>query len=100
MSSLIWSAHSKSTISSWVNTEYADPPPLHISSTSSSESMRIETVRQLIASGFLKPGPASTFDLSCIRSLRTNFRILSLKVPLRQHPSRLRLADVNIGERL
>src|ERR1039457_6067801 len=49
MSGLIWSVHSKSTISSWVSTEYADIPPLHMSVTSNSASMRIESVRHLFA---------------------------------------------------
>ena len=53
MSGLIWSAHSKSTICSWVSTEYAEPAPLQISITSNRASMRIESVRQLIAIAFL-----------------------------------------------
>src|ERR1017187_4338282 len=100
MRGLIWAAHSKSTISSWVSTEYAEPPPLKISITSNTASMRIEIVRQSLAFAFRMARPASTSDRDCIRSSRTYSRALGFKVCLPHHPWRLRLADVNIGQRL
>ena len=100
MSGLISSVHSKSTISSWVSTEYADTPPLHISVTSNSASMRIESVRQFFAIAFLTASPASLPDSGWIRSSRTHFRALGFEARLVHHPASLRLADVNAGERL
>src|ERR1035438_1077473 len=100
MSGLIWAAHSRSTISSWVSTEYAEPPPLKPSITSSSASMRTASVRQLVAIAFLMAVPASTPDPGCTRSSRTYFVALGYEVRPAQHPWRLRLADVDVGESL
>src|ERR1019366_8325702 len=100
MSGMIWSAHSKSTICSWVSTEYADPAPLHISITSRSASVRIESVRQLIVITSFVARPASPFTLARMRSSGTGLRALVCEVRLPQHHWRLCLADVNIGQGL
>src|SRR5271167_2350914 len=100
MSGLISSAHSKSTISSWVSTEYADTPLLHISVTSSSASMRTQSVRQLLAIVLFTASPASLLGLGWIRSSCTHFRTMGFEACLVRRPTPLRLADVNAGERM
>src|SRR5271157_731738 len=100
MSGLIWSAHSKSTISSWVSTEYADPPPQRPSVTSSRASKRIEIVRPFIAIASLIARPTSNPDQACVRSSPTYSRTPGFSVRLPHLARRLRLADVNIGQRL
>src|ERR1022692_4122987 len=100
MSGRIWAAHSRSTISSWVSTEYAEPPPLKPSITSKNASMRIENVRQLVAIEFLMAWPDSASDSRCVRSSRTGSPALGYEVRLAQHPRRLRFTDVDVGESL
>src|SRR5271157_3939404 len=100
MSGLIWSAHSRSTISSCVSTEYADPLPQKPSVTSSRAIKRIEIVRQFIAIASLIARPASKPDQGCIRSSRRYSRALDFSVRLPHLARRLRFADVNIGQRL
>src|ERR1035437_636 len=99
MSGLIWSVHSKSTISSGVSTEYADIPPLHISVTSNNASRRIESVRKLFAFTFLTASQPSMPDPGCIRSSCTQLLAMDIEILLTHYSSPLRLADVNVRER-
>src|SRR5271166_1913577 len=100
MSGLISSAHSRSTISSWVSTEYAETALLHITATNNSASMRIQSVRQRLAIALFTANPASLPGLNWIRSSCTPFHTWGFEACLVRRPAPLRLADVNVGERL